>query len=74
MSILLSVNPLKKSMQILGIRFPQFGRKEPHATLSFIYTKNSCIDFEIIQPKATKKQEINTKSCMCRAIFPNKTE
>jgi len=51
-----------------------FRRKEPHATLSFIYTKNSCIDFEKIQPKATKKQEINTKSCMCRTIFPNKTE
>ena len=51
-----------------------FRRKEPHATLSFIYTKNSCIDFEKIQPKATKRQEINTKSCMCRTIFPNKTE
>jgi len=34
-----------------------FRRKEPHATLSFIYTKNGCIDFEKIQPKATKKQE-----------------
>ena len=31
-------------------------------------------DFEKIQPKATKRQEINTKSCMCRTIFPNKTE
>lgn len=33
-------------------------RKEPHATLSFIYSQNSCIDSEKIQPKTTKKQEL----------------
>lgn len=52
--------------------FSAIWTKKPHATLSFIYTKNSCIDFEKIQPKTTKKQEINTKSCIWRAIFPNK--